>query len=108
MNKWIFSLICGIVAGVIDIVPMVIQQLDMYSIVSAFVHWIVVAFVVNYVQLSLRGWLKGMLVAEVLAVPVIILVMKTEIDAVIPMIIMSAVIGSLLGMVGEEYGSSGR
>jgi hypothetical protein len=106
MNKWLATLLCGITAGIIDILPMIIQKLDMYAIVSAFIHWIVVAFVINYVQISLSGWLRGMLIAEAMAAPLIIIVMKTDVSAVVPMLVMSAVLGSLAGGVGEKYISS--
>lgn len=36
MDKLLFSAIIGLVAGVIDIIPMVMQKLPRYSIVSAF------------------------------------------------------------------------
>jgi len=103
MKKWQATLFCGIVAGIIDIVPMALQQLDMYSIVSAFVHWVVVVFVVNYVSFPLSGWLKGLLIAEIMAVPVMIIVMKTEPGAVIPMLGMSAVLGSLAGWAEKRF-----
>ena len=36
MDKLLFSAIIGLVAGVIDIIPMVMQKLPRYSIVSRF------------------------------------------------------------------------
>ena len=39
MDKLLFSAIIGLVAGVIDIIPMVMQKLPRYSIVSAFFHY---------------------------------------------------------------------
>lgn len=36
MDKLIFSAIIGLIAGVIDIIPMIMQKLPRYSTVSAF------------------------------------------------------------------------
>ena len=55
------------------------------------------------VQIGLKGWLKGLVVAEVTAVPILILVVKTEPFSLIPIIIMSAILGSLVGSLGEKY-----
>ncbi len=103
MRKMLVSLGLGFVAGVVDVTPMIIQGLDWYANTSAFFQWVVLGVIINYIDIGLRGWLKGFVVAEAAAVPIMILVAKTEPLSIIPIIIMSAILGSLVGFVGEKY-----
>ena len=103
MRKVLISLFFGFVAGVIDIIPMIIQKLDLYSCLSAFVQWIVLGVIINHVEIGLKGWLKGLIIAEAAAAPIVILVSRTDLMSVLPIMIMSAILGSFIGFVGEKY-----
>lgn len=98
MSKLFVSLGIGMVAGVIDIIPMVVQKLDKYSTISAFVQWVVLGFLISYVQVPLASWLKGLVIAEMAALPIMILVLKSDPKSVIPIMVMSAILGALVGM----------
>lgn len=41
MDRLLLSLLIGIVAGIIDIIPMIIKKLPKYSTCSAFVYYLV-------------------------------------------------------------------
>jgi uncharacterized membrane protein len=41
MQKLLISLFIGIIAGIIDVIPMIVQKLDKYANMSAFIHWII-------------------------------------------------------------------
>lgn len=45
MDKLLFSAIIGLIAGVIDIIPMIMQKLPRYSTVSAFFHYFFVSII---------------------------------------------------------------
>lgn len=51
MDKLLFSAIIGLVAGVIDIIPMIMQKLPRYSIVSAFFHYFFVSIIILNVDI---------------------------------------------------------
>ena len=99
MKTLILSIIIGAIAGIIDIIPMFIQKLDKYSIISAFLQWVVVGFVIFHIQFGIEGWIKGLIAALLLAVPIVILVMKTDMKSAIPILGMSAVLGSMVGFI---------
>ncbi len=103
MGKLLLVLIIGIIAGIVDIIPMILQKLDKYSIISAFVQWIVVAFVITHIQIGVDGWLKGLIIAILMALPVVILVMKTDAKSVVPILVMCAILGSLVGFLCDKY-----
>jgi len=102
MMKIFLTIIIGVIAGIIDIMPMIFQKLDRFSIISAFVQWVVAAFVIIYIQLGISSWSKGFIVAELMALPIVILVMKTDIKSVAPILVMSAILGSAIGFISDK------
>jgi hypothetical protein len=103
MRRIVLSLVIGVTAGVIDIIPMVAQGLDAYSNVSALVHWIVLGFVISHISLGIPPWLKGLVVSVLLAIPTAILVAAHDPKSVLPIMIMSTVLGGLVGYATDRY-----
>jgi len=103
MPKLLISLAIGAVAGVIDVIPMLIQKLDKYSNISAFIHWVVLGVIIAYIKVPFSPWLKGLVIAELSALPIVILVAKTDVKSVMPILIMSAVLGVLAGITTAKF-----
>lgn len=93
MNDILVALAIGIVAGIIDIVPMIIQKLDKYSCISAFCHWVILGLVIPFVDWNIASWLKGLLLGEMLAIPLMIIVSKNDKRSLLPMALFSALLG---------------
>ncbi|HEX3020226.1 MAG TPA: hypothetical protein VHP36_07980 [Chitinispirillaceae bacterium] len=102
MSKLFLSVVIGIFAGAIDVLPMIAQKLDRYSNISAFIQWIIVSFVITHIEFGIHGWLKGLTVAVLMSIPIIILVMKADMKSIVPILLMSAVLGSLVGLVSDK------
>ncbi len=103
MTRLLVSLLIGVVAGIIDVIPMVIQKMDKYANWSAFVHWVVLGIFISYIQMPMAPWLKGLLVAELAALPIVIVVSKEDKKAWIPILIMSAILGALVGIAAAKF-----
>ncbi len=107
MRMFLLSILLGVGAGIIDIAPMVLKKLDKYSILSAFIQWVVLGVIISYSNVfGLESWLNGLVVAELLSLPIAILVMKNDRESVPVILIMSAVLGSLVGLIGYTIGLS--
>ena len=100
--NFLLTLLIGIVAGVIDVLPMIKMKVDKYSCISAFVYYVIVTFVIFGINWfgDLR-WLKGGVVAFLMAIPVMILVAKEDKKSLVAMTIMSIVLGSIIGVLGH-------
>jgi len=103
MKKIITSLLIGTIEGTIDVIPMIIQGLDWYSNISAFVFWIVMGFVIAYISIPLKSWKKGLLVATLSILPIIIIVAASDPISIIPISIMTIILGSLVGFLTDKY-----
>lgn len=103
MKFFLLTLLVGIIAGVIDVLPMFKMKLDKYSIVSAFVYYLIMPFIVFNVKWfgEQLWWLRGGITALLIAIPTIILVAKEDKKSAIPMVIMSILLGSVVGVYGH-------
>ena len=100
--NFFLTLLIGIVAGVIDILPMIKMKVDKYSCLSAFVYYLIVPFVIFGINwFGNLWWLRGGVVAILMAIPVIILVAKEDKKSPIAMTIMSIVLGTIIGLLGH-------
>ncbi len=101
--KIFIALGIGIVAGIIDVLPMIRQKLDKYSCISAFVHWIVLGLVIPFVDWSIQPWLKGLVIAELFAIPVVIITYPRDQKAILPILLFSAFLGAGVGSAGAYF-----
>jgi len=63
MKKMIIGLALGTVAGILDVIPMILQNLTWDADVSALAMWMVVGFFIASVELKMNPVLKGVLTA---------------------------------------------
>jgi hypothetical protein len=104
MSNILIAILIGSVAGVIDIIPMIIQKLDKYSITSAFFQWVVLGLVISFIKIpGINGWAKGLITAVLMAIPIVILVAKSDVKSVSIILITSAVLGSLVGLASLKF-----
>ena len=103
MNRKIFlGIVLGIAAGLIDIFPMIIQKLPIHSILSAFSMWVVLGSLINTSTLKMKGILKGLLLSLLVIMPTAILIGEAEPLSLIPIGIMTVILGALLGFASEK------
>jgi hypothetical protein len=103
MNNFLIAVIIGLVAGLIDVIPMIIQKLDKTSCISAFVHYFILGLVIPYVNWDLDPWFKGMIISLMMALPVMVIVYPKDKKAIIPMIIFALILGAGIGITGAKF-----
>ena len=95
----------GIIAGIIDILPMLKIKLDKHAIWSAFIFYLITPFFIfNLKPLGELWWLSGAFISLILALPIIIIVAKTEKKSISPMAITAVILGTLIGIAGLLLG----
>ena len=50
MDKILIALLIGVVAGLIDVIPMIIQKMEKSANLSAFSHWVVLGLIIGTCQ----------------------------------------------------------
>ena len=87
----------GAVAGIIDVIPMVIQRLTWDANISAFLMWIVIGFILSITELKMNSLLKGILISYLVLLPAAILIGWKEPISLVPILIMTTILGGALG-----------
>jgi hypothetical protein len=99
MKIYVISALIGLVAGLLDIIPMIIQKMNAKAIVSAFLQYFFVSIVIVHIKLpGLTWWMQGIVVSFALALPVIIAVSDSDKKAVPVISVMSVVLGGLISV----------
>lgn len=101
MDKLTLSVIIGLVAGIIDIIPMIIQKLPRYSTIASFFHFFFVSIVILNVDIPhIAWWLEGGMIGLALMIPMLIHVGHSD-KKPLPIITFNAILlGTLVGIIG--------
>ncbi|MFO7672014.1 MAG: hypothetical protein R6W31_20325 [Bacteroidales bacterium] len=93
----------GAVAGIIDVIPMRIQNLTWDANISAFLMWVVIGFLLSIAELKVNSILKGILISYLVLLPAAILIGWKEPVSLVPIIIMTTVLGGALGFAIQRF-----
>ncbi len=104
-KKIMVGTLLGIIAGIIDVIPMIIMGLALDACLSAFFMWIIAGFLIATSDLDFYPILKGIAISFLVFVPVGIMIAFAEPLVLIQIIIMIVILGSFLGFCIERYGS---
>ena len=102
-NRVLVGTLFGAVAGIIDVIPMVLRGLFWDANTSAFILWVVSGFLISTSGLQMKGWLKGLLISVLVLAPSAILIGAKEPASLLPIGIMTLLLGSCLGYAIEKF-----
>lgn len=102
MDTLLLSAVIGVVAGSIDIIPMIIQKLDKRATISAFLQYFFVSIIIVNIDLPhIVWWLQGGLISVAFTLPVLVLVSAQDKKAVPIILTMATILGTLIGIAGH-------
>ncbi len=102
MKKQTLSLLFGVLIGILDIIPMLIQNLPWYETASAFSLWLIASIFNYYLEIKKKGFVKGVIISFSLFVPVLFLIMPQGIKIVLIVSLTNLVLGAILGYSVER------
>jgi len=97
----------GALAGVLDVIPMLVQKLPWAADISAFTLWVAVGFILSTSELRLWSPLKGVVLAFVVLAPSAVIIGFAQPFSLIPISVMTLVLGALLGFGVENLAKTG-
>ena len=104
-KKIIVGILFGIIAGIIDVIPMIIMSISIDACLSAFFMWIIAGFLIATSNLEFNPILKGIFISCLAFIPVGIILAFAEPLTLIQIGIMLIILGSLLGFCIERFGT---
>lgn len=87
----------GAIAGVIDVIPMLLQNLTWDANLSAFCLWIVSGFMLSTSNLNIHPVLKGIVISFLCLLPSVFIIGWNDPISLLPIGIMTLILGTLLG-----------
>lgn len=103
MRNFKIGILLGVIAGIIDVIPMIMQKLTWDANIAAFTMWIVVGFLISTIDLKINPIFKGILIAFLVLLPSAILIGWSEPFILIPISIMTIILGGLLGLSIHKF-----
>jgi hypothetical protein len=103
MKRISIGILLGVIAGIIDLVPMIVRKLPPEADISAFLMWIVVGFLVTITDLKINPVFKGIVIALLVLLPSAILIGWNDLMALIPISLMTILLGGLVGYATNEF-----
>ncbi len=103
-KKIVVGIVLGVFAGLIDVIPMVLQGLTWDANLSAFSLWVIAGFMIATSRLEINPALKGISISSLLLIPAAILIGWEEPASLMPIGVMTIILGSLLGYLIEKLG----
>ncbi len=103
MKKILVGLLFGVLAGIIDLIPMIIQKLTWDANISAFTMWVVVGVLISIVDLKINSILKGILTAFLVLLPCAVLIGWQEPISLVPIVFMTTILGGLSGYFINKF-----
>lgn len=103
MTRLFTGLALGLVAGIIDATPMILMKMNKFDCLSAFAHWLVLGILLVYMNMPLPGWLQGLVLGLLAALPVVMGLLKTDPKSIPVVLVFSLILGTLLGMATAKW-----
>ena len=98
-KRIIIGLTVGLMAGILDVIPMLIQKLTWDANLSALSLWIVVGFLLATSDLHLPAVPKGIVIAYICLLPSVFMIGWNNPFNLIPVLVMTGILGALVGFV---------
>ena len=101
MNKILKGILLGAAVGIIDVIPMIIQNLPWSANLSAFALWVVAGFLISTSNLKMPFVLKGILIS-LLLLAICAPLIGWEI-VLVPILPINIALGALLGWIIGKF-----
>lgn len=102
MEKWRKGILVGTAAGIVDVIPMLIQNLTWDANFSAFFFWVAAGTVISVADVPLKGAAKGIAIAYGLLIPLAFIIGWANPANLIPIAIMTGILGAASGIAIEK------
>lgn len=105
-NNLVLGVLLGAAAGLLDLVPMLLQGLTWDANLSAFFMWVVAGFFLATTNLKLPPVLKGILIPFLCLLPSAFIIGWQEPFSLLPIAVMTLLLGALLGFAYGKFSTA--
>ena len=88
-RKILLGLALGVVAGILDAIPMIVQNMTWDAIGGAFTLWLVVGFMMATSALTIPALVKGIMIALLCLIPNLFIIGGHDPASLVPIVIIT-------------------
>jgi hypothetical protein len=103
LSKLFITFAIGLVAGLVDIIPMILRGVDRVQLASVFMHWLVTAIFIAYVVMPFPPVAKGALIGLLSALPALITYAASAPARVLPIAAIAVILGGVIGYLTNRF-----
>ena len=103
MKKIIVSFGIGILAGLLDLIPLVLVKAPLLNMASIVMFWIVTSIFVGQIKLLKNSLLNGLVLSTLNMVPMVMVIYTINPKDFFPMLSMAILLGPLVGYLNGRY-----
>jgi hypothetical protein len=103
MSKLLVTLAIGLIAGLVDIAPMLLRGTDRIVLASVFMHWFVTTIFISYAVMPIPAPVKGALIGVLASLPILITYSAQHPERVLPIFAISIALGAAVGYLTSRF-----
>jgi len=103
ISRILLGVFLGFIVGIIDIIPMLINGLSSNAVLSALSMWVVIGVSLQVVSLKINRFASGIIVSFLVLIPNLFIIAKNSFLNLIPIFIMTLILGALLGYLTDKF-----
>lgn len=102
MRAYLTIILIGLVSAFIGIIPLFRKKADKYTVLSAFVLFFMMPYIVYHFNLPwAQWWWKGIVVSVALTLPVAITCWRGSSRCTFPLLLVAVIIGAFISFLGK-------
>lgn len=102
MKEYLTIILIGLVAAFIGILPLMKKKADKYSLLSAFLLFFIMPYIIFHFNLPWAlWWWKGMVISGALSLPLVIASGRGNARCAFPLLIAAVVVGAFISFLGH-------
>ena len=103
MKKLLIVLFIGLIAGVLDLIPLFLVNAPLFNMLSVLAFWLVAAYIIAKTTILRNSILNGLVISILLMLPMALAVSATNPKDFIPMMFMSLLLGPFVGFAIGKF-----
>ena len=105
LRKMIIAVVIGLIAGLLDLIPLVMVGAPLLNMASILMFWVVTGLFVANVTLLKNSILNGLVLSTLNMLPLVMVIYTINPKDFLPMLSMAIILGPLVGYLNGRFNS---
>ena len=103
MKKTVIGIGLGTIAGILALIPMLIQKMPLNACLSSFTMWLVIGLFVSLIDMKINHIIEGVVIALLVFLPNSFNIAWNTPGSLLPVIVLTVILGGIIGYFVNKY-----